>query len=217
MFNSRIQCITVAGLMLALSGWAAGQTTTGSDHPASTDPAAAAAPAPAAANDLSAPHNSTYIIGNDDQLGINVWKEPDFTQSVPVRSDGKISLPLIGEVAAAGRTPLDVEQDIASKLKAYLNNPEVTVMVLQMNSQKFNVLGRVAKPGSYSLSATTTVLDALAQAGGFLDFAKQKDIYVLRENPGGETRIAFNYKDVIRGKHPEENIRLQAHDTIVVP
>jgi polysaccharide biosynthesis/export protein len=215
----RMQCIAVAGLVLLFAGWAPAQTTSGGDPAANADaPAAAPAPAAAAAPDLAAPHNSSYIIGNDDLLGINVWKEPDFTQSVPVRSDGRISLPLIGEITAAGRTPLQVEQDIASKLKAYLTKPDVTVMVLQMNSQKFNILGRVAKPGSYSLSATTTVLDAIAEAGGFLDFAKQKDIYVLRQKPGGgETRIAFNYKDVIQGKHADENIRLQPHDTIVVP
>jgi polysaccharide biosynthesis/export protein len=217
MMISRIRIVAAAGLALAFAGWAPGQTPAGSDHLAGAE-AATAAPAPANAADLSTPHNSTYIIGNDDLLGINVWKEPDLTQSIPVRSDGRISLPLIGEVAAAGRTPLQVEQDIASKLRAYLTNPDVTVMVLQMNSQKFNILGRVAKPGSYSLSATTTVLDAIAAAGGFLDFAKQKSIYVLRQTSGGgETRIAFNYKDVIRGKHADENIRVQPHDTIVVP
>lgn len=92
------------------------------------------------------------------------------------------------------------------------------MIVLQINSQKFNILGRVIKPGSYSLSAATTVLDAIAEAGGFQDFAKQKDIYILRANAnGGQTRIAFNYKDVIRGRHPEQNIRLEPHDTIVVP
>jgi polysaccharide biosynthesis/export protein len=224
MIISRIQWVTAAGLVVVFAGWAQGQTAQGNpDHPAGGDagtaaPAAAPAQAAPAAGDLSAPHNSTYIIGNDDELGINVWKEQELTQSVPVRSDGKISLPLIGEVTAAGRTPLQLEEDIASKLRSFLTNPQVTVMVLQMNSQKFNILGRVAKPGSYSLSATTTVLDAIAQAGGFLDFAKQKDIYVLREKPGGgETRIAFNYKDVIHGKHSDENIRLQPHDTIVVP
>jgi polysaccharide biosynthesis/export protein len=213
----RLQFIATAGLVLAFAASAPGQTPTGSNQPVSAD-APAAAPAATAAADLSGPHNSIYIIGNDDLLGINVWKETDFTQSIPVRSDGRISLPLIGEVTAAGRTPLQLEQDIASKLRSFLTNPEVTVMVLQMNSQKFNILGRVAKPGSYPLSAATTVLDAIAEAGGFLDFAKQKDIYVLRQKPGGgETRIAFNYKDVIHGKHSDENVRLQPHDTIVVP
>ena len=166
----------------------------------------------------SKPHDSSFVIGNDDRLSINVWKEPDLTQAVPVRSDGKISLPLIGEVQAAGRTPLQLEGDIKEKLRAFITEPDVTVMVLQINSQKFNILGRVVKPGSYPLTATTTVLDAIALAGGFQDFAKQKSIYILRANAtGGESRIPFNYKDVIKGKHAGQNIRLEPHDTIIVP
>lgn len=159
-----------------------------------------------------------YIIGDGDVLGINVWKEQEFTGSIPVRLDGKISLPLIGEVQASGRTPIQLKTDITTKLLAYLSAPDVTVTVLQMNSQKFNVLGRVLKPGSYPLSATTTVLDAIAAAGGFQDFAKQKGIYILRKNDHADVkRIAFNYKDVIKGEHPEENIQLKPGDTIVVP
>jgi polysaccharide biosynthesis/export protein len=174
----------------------------------------------AEASVLASPKNpvdDTFVIGNDDLLAINVWNEPDLKQSIPVRSDGKISLPLIGDVQAAGLTPLQLEQSIATKLRSYITQPDVTVIVMQINSQKFNILGRVARPGSYSLSATTTVLDAIAEAGGFQDFAKQKAVYILRTNPGGQSRIAFNYKEFIRGKHPEQNIRLEPHDTIVVP
>jgi polysaccharide biosynthesis/export protein len=163
-------------------------------------------------------HDNTFVIGNDDHLAINVWKEPDLSRSIPVRSDGKISLPLVGEVQAAGRTPLQLEEEIGSRLKSYITDPEVTVIVEQINSQKFNILGQVAKPGSYPLAAATTVLDAIAAAGGFRDFAKQKSIYILRQGPGGrETRIAFNYKDVIKGKNPGQNIKLEPHDTVVVP
>ena len=163
-------------------------------------------------------HDDRFIIGNDDRLAINVWKEPEVTRTIPVRSDGKISLPLVGEVQAAGRTPLQLEQDIATKLKDYITAPEVTVIVEQINSQKFNILGQVVKPGSYPLSDATTVLDAIATAGGFRDFAKQKAIYILRKNAtGGETRIAFNYKDVIKGKNAEQNIKLEPGDTIVAP
>lgn len=181
----------------------------------------AEASTPAPASSTSAPRDARdphYVIGNDDVLAINVWKEPDLTQSLTVRSDGKISMPLIGEVHAAGRTPLQLQQEITEKLRTYITEPEVTVMVTQMNSLKFNILGRVMKPGSYSLSATTTVLDAIALAGGFQDFARQKSMYILRPNSnGGNTRIAFNYKSVIRGEHPEQNIRLEPNDTIVVP
>lgn len=164
------------------------------------------------------PHDAAYLIGNADVLAITVWKEPDVSRSVPVRPDGKISLPLVGEIQATGRTPLQVEQDIATRLQTYINKPEVTVIVQEINSEKFNILGRVSKPGSYPLAGGITVLDAIATAGGFQDFAKQRSIYILRENPvGGQTRIAFNYKDVIKGKHPEQNIKLEPRDTIVVP
>jgi polysaccharide biosynthesis/export protein len=163
-------------------------------------------------------HDNSFIIGNDDVLSINVWKEPDISKSVPVRSDGKISLPLVGEVQAAGTTPLKLEQDIAARLKNYISEPEVTVMVQQVNSQKFNILGQVNKPGSYPLTNTPTVLDAIAVAGGFRDFAKQKSIYVLRQNADGtETRLAFNYKEVVKGQNTGQNVRLQPRDTIVVP
>jgi len=113
---------------------------------------------------------------------------------------------------------LQLEQEIANKLLSYITKPEVTVIVEQINSQKFNILGQVAKPGSYPLTAATTVLDAIATASGFRDFAKQKGIYILRHNPGGgESRIPFNYKDVIKGKNSAQNIKLQPNDTIVVP
>jgi polysaccharide export outer membrane protein len=163
-------------------------------------------------------HDDSFVIGNDDVLAINVWKEPDVSRSVPVRSDGKISLPLVGEIQAAGETPLKLEQGIADRLKAFMDEPEVTVIVEQIKSQKFNILGYVNKPGSYALSNSATVLDAIAIAGGFRDFAKKKSIYVLRQNPdGSQKRIPFNYKDVVKGENPAQNIKLQPHDTIVVP
>lgn len=164
------------------------------------------------------PHDDTFVIGNDDVLSINVWKEPDISRSIPVRSDGKISLPLVGEVQAAGRTPLKLEQEIAGKLQSFISQPEVTVIVQQINSQKFNVLGMVAHPGTFVLANSPTVLDAIALAGGFRDFAKQKSIYVLRQNPDGtQTRIPFNYKEVVKGVNPAQNITLQPRDTVVVP
>src|SRR5580765_4594148 len=154
-------------------------------------------------------HDDSYTIGNDDMLAVNVWKEPDISRTIPVRSDGKISLPLVGEVQAAGRTPLKLEQEIADKLKNYIAEPEVTVMVQQINSQKFNIIGQVNRPGSYVLTNSATVLDALALAGGFRDFAKQKSIYVLRQNPDGtQTRLPFNYKEVIKGQNTAQNVKL---------
>ncbi len=159
-----------------------------------------------------------FLIGNDDVLAINVWKETELSRSVPVRSDGKISLPLVGEVQASGETPRQLEQAIALKLKNYISDPEVTVIVQQINSQKFNILGQVVRPGSYPLTNSITVLDAIAVAGGFRDFAKKKSIYILRQNPdGAQSRITFNYKDVINGKTAEQNVKLQPRDTVVVP
>jgi polysaccharide export outer membrane protein len=167
----------------------------------------------------SKPHDDSFVIGNDDVLAINVWKEPDISRpTVSVRSDGKISLPLVGEVQAAGLTPLKLEKDIAIKLKNFISEPEVTVMVQQVNSQKFNILGQVARPGTYVIANSPTVLDAIALAGGFRDFAKQKSIYVLRQNAdGSQTRIPFNYKEVVKTQSPAQNIKLQPRDTIIVP
>lgn len=175
-------------------------------------------PPAADANANGKAHDNVYVIGNDDILAINVWKEPDISRSVPVRSDGKISLPLVGEVQAAGHTPHQLEADIAAKLKNFISEPEVTVIVQEIKSQKFNVLGMVARPGAYPLTNSMTVLDAIALAGGFRDFAKQKSIYVIRENPDGtQAHLDFNYKDVVKGKNPQQNVRLQPRDTIVIP
>jgi polysaccharide export outer membrane protein len=175
-------------------------------------------PTAAATASSTQPADGSFIIGNDDVLAISVWKEPDLSRSIQVRSDGKISLPLVGEVQAAGRTPVQLELDITAKLQNYIAKPEVTVMVSQINSKKFNILGQVTKPGSYSLALAPTVMDAIATAGGLRDFAKQKTIYVLRQNPsGGEFRIPFNYKEFIKGKNLNQNVKLEPHDTIVVP
>jgi polysaccharide biosynthesis/export protein len=173
---------------------------------------------PDAATGARKAHDDTFIIGNDDMLAISVWKEPELTKSVPVRSDGKISMPLMGEIQAAGRTPLQLEVEISNKLKNYITAPEVTVIVEQINSKKFNVLGMVSKPGAYPLGLPLTIMDAIALSGGFRDFAKTKDVYVLRQRADGSTyRIPFNYKDFIKGKNPAQNIRIEPKDTIIVP
>jgi polysaccharide biosynthesis/export protein len=202
-------CISLSHSLQAQAGSSSGT--------ASAPPVAAPASSPDA-NSNGKPHDSTYVIGNDDVLAVNVWKEPDISRSVPVRSDGNISLPLVGEVQAAGHTPHQLEADIAGKLKNYISEPEVTVIVLEIRSQKFNVLGMVSRPGTYPLTNSMTVLDAIALAGGFRDFAKQKSIYILREKSDGtQAHLDFNYKDVIKGKNPAQNIKLQPRDTIVIP
>jgi polysaccharide biosynthesis/export protein len=211
-----VRGLVVMSTSVLLSGLVWAQSDAGSAAPVSTQ-----APANSPGADATAPakgHDDSFVIGDDDMLVISVWKEPDISRTIPVRSDGKISLPLVGEVQAAGRTPLKLEQDIASRLKNYIAEPEVTVIVQQINSQKFNILGQVNKPGSYLLTNSSTVLDAIAIAGGFRDFAKQKSIYVLRQNPdGSQTRLAFNYKEVVKGQNAAQNVKLQPRDTIVVP
>lgn len=164
-------------------------------------------------------HDNVYVIGNDDKLGVSVWKEPELTNmSIPVRSDGKISLPLVGELQAAGRTPLQLENEISSKLKGYITVPEVTVIVQQINSKKYNILGQIGRPGEYSLTSTITIMDAIASAGGFKDFAKSKGVYILRQNADGtQTKLNFNYKEFIKGKNLSQNVKIEPRDTIIVP
>jgi polysaccharide biosynthesis/export protein len=201
-------CALVSSLTWAQSD--ARKASVVSDRVNTTDVHGATAP--------TAVDENTFIIGMNDVLAINVWKEPDISRSIPVRSDGKISLPLVGEIQAAGETPLKLKQNITSRLKSFIEEPEVTVIVQQINSEKFNILGMVTKPGTYPLVGSATVLDAIALAGGFRDFAKQKSIYVLRQNPdGNQARLEFNYKEVIKGRNTAQNIVLQPRDTIIVP
>ncbi len=166
----------------------------------------------------SAPVSENYKIGAGDVLNIHVWKEPELSRTVPVRPDGKISMPLIGEVVAEGATVQDLQTKINTAYRSYVNTPEVTVIVQEARSQRFNVVGQVQKPGSFVISQPTTVLDAIALVGGFRDFAKTKKIYVLRPNGSGTPqRIAFNYNKVVKGEDPQQNITLQPGDTVVVP
>jgi len=178
--------------------------------------AKAAQPEPRA--NVSMIDNKSYVIGENDVLEIDVWKEKEISRTIPVRPDGKISLPLVGEIQASGMTPMQLQDDLTKRLKAYIENPEVTVIVGDPRSHQFNVVGEVNRPGSYQLSQAMTVLDAIAQSGGFKDFAKETKIYVLRPMPGGiRVRIPFNYKNVIKGKDLQENVTLKPGDTIVVP
>ena len=155
----------------------------------------------------------TFVIGAEDTLLIQVWREPELTRPVLVRPDGKISLPLVREIQAAGRTPDQLAADLQKALGEYIKNPEVTVTVNQVNSKKYYVTGEVGRTGAFPLVVPTRVLDALTVAGGFREFANTKKIVILRN---GE-RLKFNYKDVIKGKNPEQNILLENGDYIIVP
>ena len=157
-----------------------------------------------------------YVIGADDTLHISVWKEPELTETLPVRPDGKISMPLLNDVTAAGLTPLQLRDEITERLKKYIADPRVTVVVTGMNSRRVFATGEVLHTGPMTLLPHMTVLQALAQAG-FSQFANPKAIYLLRIENGKQQKIPFNYKEVVKGNHPEQNIELKPGDTIVVP
>jgi len=162
-------------------------------------------------------NDAEYKIGPQDLLRIDVWKEPEITRTVPVRPDGKISLPLLNDVQAAGLTPMELSGVIGDGLKKYITNPQVTVTVSEINSRRVYVSGEVVRAGAFPLLPNMTVLQALSSSGGFSQFAKLKSIYVLRVEEGKQVKHPFNYKDVVSGKAPEQNILLQPGDVIVVP
>ena len=143
-----------------------------------------------------------YLIGADDTLHISVWKEPDLTATLPVRPDGKISLPLLNDVPAAGLTPMQLAAAITEKLRKYVADPRVTVSVLAMNSQRIYLTGEVEHRGAIPLLPGMTMLQALATAG-FTQFANVKGIYLLRNENGKRAKLPFNYKEVVKGRHPE--------------
>jgi polysaccharide export outer membrane protein len=155
----------------------------------------------------------TFVIGAEDVLNIRVWREPELSGSYNVRPDGKISLPLVNEIQAAGLTPEQLSAAVGESLKKYINRPEVSISVQAVNSRKYYIQGEVQRPGAYPLVVPTTVLEALVNAGGFREFANTKKIIILRN---GKQRIRFNYKEVTNGKHPEQNIQVQPGDQIIV-
>ena len=159
-----------------------------------------------------------YIIGSGDILEITTWKEPDFSRDqVLVRLDGKITFPLIDDIQAQGRTPVQVKMDIETKLQEYITSPVVTVTVRQTNSKRFYILGEVARTGEYPLVKNLTVLQAFALAGGFTEWASKKEIILFRVENGKEKMFRVNYKEIIKGNDFNQNIKIQPDDTIIVP
>jgi polysaccharide export outer membrane protein len=158
-----------------------------------------------------------YVIGPEDVLDISVWKEPDVSRVVPVRPDGRISLPLINDVQAAGLSPQQLATSVSEKLKKYLNGPQVTVIVTAINSQRVFVVGEVLRAGAFPMLPGMTVLQALSSAGGFTTFADVKKIHVVRLRNGKQIEIPFNYRDVLKSENSEQNVKLEPGDTIVVP
>jgi len=158
-----------------------------------------------------------YVIGVEDVLFVSVWKNPDLSREVPVRPDGKITLPLIDDISAVGLTPSQLKDVLTERWKSYITGPEVSVIVTQVNSLKVYMVGEVAKPGILQLKSRTRLLQALSLAGGFTSFADRSKIVVMRNNGSGETRLEFNYKKILSGDRPSDNIFLKPGDTVIVP
>ena len=203
--------------LIAVTIWLAGAAAAQSRASAPPKPSPIEAPKPLPGNGggegTGAPVDPrSYVIGPEDILFIRVWREPDFTGPVPVRPDGIITMPLVGDLQAGGLTPDRLSAQLTEALSAIIVKPEVTIQIQQVNSKKFYVTGEVNRPGMYPLVVPTRAFDALNNAGGFRDFASQKDIVIVR----GDKRIKFNYKDVVKGKKLEQNIFLESGDTILV-
>ena len=158
-----------------------------------------------------------YMIGPEDVLYIHVWKEDALTRTVPVRMDGKISLPLIQEVKAAGLTPLQLKEVLMRKFKEFIENPIVSVTVVEVNSYKVYVIGQVKNPGVQRLRSETTVTQIIVMSGGFTEWANQRKIVVIRKEDGREKRIKVNYKKIMDGKNLTSDIILKAGDTVMIP
>lgn len=170
---------------------------------------------PLSSQDTAAGGN--YSIGKGDVLEINVWREPMLSGETIVRNDGMISLALVGDVMAAGRTTIDVKEEIQTRLKQFIGEPVVTVMLRTAASQKFYVIGEVRTPGEYDLVKEMTIVQGIARAGGFTEWANKDGIVLLRKEGGVENRVPVNYKDIVKGKNITQNVLLRANDTIVVP
>lgn len=202
------RCIVLAGLVAAtLSG-----TPLSAQAPAAASPAAGAGSRPAAAAEIA---NPDYRLGAGDKLRIEVYKDPQLSQSLQIRPDGKITMPLIGDIASVGLTPLELRDRIAASLKDYITNPVVTVIVVEAVASNVYVMGEVSKPGPLPLAGPMTVLQALAMAGGFKDFANKRDIRILRRSPSGVETIRFNYREAVKGNAAP--VYLRSGDTVIVP
>jgi polysaccharide export outer membrane protein len=197
--------------LAALFGTAAAQPVAPLPVGTSGTPAKPAAPVAA-----RAAASADYRLAAGDKLRIEVYKDAQLSQSLQVRPDGKITLPLVGDVAAAGRTSMELRDDISNSLKEYITNPVVTVIVVETTPQVVYVTGEVTKPGPVPISGQLSVLQALAMAGGFTDFANRKDIRILRNGPSGLKTLHFNYKDAIDEDNRQTPMTLLPGDTVVV-
>jgi polysaccharide export outer membrane protein len=203
-FNGLVAAFTLSFIVLvfALSGPAIGSAETPANQPNSKKAAAI---------------DPSYIIGPTDILEIQVWREPDFSRQVLVRPDGKLTLPLVGDIHVSGMNTMDLKELLTAKLKDYIDSPEVTVILVESHSKNFYIIGKVARPGTYALTPGMTVLQALSVAGGLGEWADKDSIRIIRSSDTKEKVIRFDYDKVMSGKNLEQNIPLKPNDTIVVP
>ena len=176
--------------------------------PSGQTKASSAAPAGGAPVD-----SNSYKVGPSDVLLIRVWNEPEFSGPVAVQQNGNFTLPLVGDLPAGGKTPIEIQELLSKALTKFVVKPLVTVTVQDVGSKRYYMDGLIARPGEYSLVTPVSILEAISRAGGLQDFANSKHVYILR----GDKRIYFNYKDVLKGRHMEQNIPLEAGDHVVVP
>jgi polysaccharide export outer membrane protein len=195
--------LILLAVVLASAGVQAGQN---AQRSATTDAAAIPAPAP-----------PDYVIGVDDVLSVLFWNEKDMSAEVTVRPDGKVALPLLNDVPAAGLTPDQLRDHLLEAARKYVENPNPTVMVKTINSRKVFITGQVEKPGMYPLNSTIRVLHLISMSGGLREFVQGKNVSVLRSEGGRQVVYRFNYQDVLEGKNVEQNIELKPGDTVVVP
>jgi len=215
--TARSRSKNIADLVLAFAVAAGCSASLGAQQPpapARPSGAAGAAAAPVAGA-VEVP--ADYVIGPEDVLGVVYWRDKDMSGDVAVRPDGKISLPLLNDVQAAGMTPAQLRDKLVEASKQYFEDPSITVVVKQMNSRKVFITGEVGKPGPYPLAGPTTVLQLISIAGGLRDYADSKKILIVRNEHGKQTSFLFNYKDVVSRKNLRQNIELKPGDTVIVP
>ncbi len=205
--------LVLVSLLVLMSGVAQAQAP---GQVAAPSPAPPAQAAPTQSNGTGQP-SPDYQIGPEDLLDVSVWNNPALSRTAPVRPDGKISLPLLNDVQAAGLTPMQLRDVIAKKLVEYMPNPEVSVIVREVNRFKVSVIGEVKKPGRFDFKSKATVLDAIALAGGFNDFAARSRIVILRQDGAGTKRIPINYNKIISTASEQDDFYLQPGDVVVVP
>lgn len=215
--NCRSKSIASALLLIATTTFAQTPAQTQAPKPVGAiamPPAAAAAAAPRVTDPVVP---AGYVIGTDDVLSIVYWKDKDMSADAKVRPDGRIALPLINEVQAAGLTPQQLHQKLTEESKKYMEDANITVVVREINSRKAFITGEVNKPGPYPLTSATTVMQLISLAGGLREYANAKNITIMRSEGGKQVALKFNYKDVANGKNLQQNIELKPGDTVVVP